>query len=291
MPRSLIPPAAFGIVLAIALILIFQITLRPWAGPNTGWDTHFNYGADIPPGYSRSQVAYLSQDDTAPAGWRASHAVDALKGVEQGRGLYVATGCASCHGLDGAGGPGAPSVLGNNARRLRTLIRQGNGGMPLYHEEDLPPDQIELIASFIESLGPAPKPAPTPAPTPTQVPVASATPMPLAGLATPTPFPDVPAATPSPIPEPKPSVDPEAVRAGRSLYVDLGCDLCHGAQAEGGEKAPGLADLTAAKIRDQVREPQRGTDSPYPRAMKPVSRDALTDAELELIVQFLLSLN
>ena len=73
----------------------------------------------------------------------------------------------------------------------------------------------------------------------------------------------------------------------------MACDICHGLQAEGTQKGPSLQglDLIADGIRDQVRDPQRDPDSTYTREMKPTPVEELRDEELDLIIQYLLSLN
>lgn len=275
MLKPIIPPIAFAIVLAFAVILIFQLTLRPWADANAGWDTHMNYGDEVPSSYTRSQVTYVSQEDAGPQNWQAADSLN----DPSGQVLYVASACASCHGLDGSGGAVGTFVLGTNAQRLENIVRQGNGGMPIYLEGDLPPDHVENIAAYIQTLGPAPTPTPTPTPLPTPTPTP-----------TPTPVPGEPTPTPAPTATPKPIIAPETIQAGRGLYLDFACDICHGLQGEGGEKGPALGGLEADLIRSQVRNPTRTPDSPYAREMKPNPVEELSDDELDIIIQYLLSL-
>ncbi len=55
-----------------------------------------------------------------------------------------------------------------------------------------------------------------------------------------------PASTPTPV---------EHVDAGRQLYVDKGCAVCHGQNAEGTSIAPSLLGHNAKQIKGQVRSP------------------------------------
>jgi mono/diheme cytochrome c family protein len=74
--------------------------------------------------------------------------------------------------------------------------------------------------------------------------------------------------------------------AGAVLFRDKGCTHCHGAQGEGTQKAPALANIrknkfwTPAKITEQI---QNGGQK-----MPPFS-DSLTDAETTQVVFFLRS--
>ncbi len=83
--------------------------------------------------------------------------------------------------------------------------------------------------------------------------------------------------TPSSIPTPV-----NHVEAGRQLYIDKGCAVCHGQNGEGTSIAPSLPGHNAEQIKRQVRSPL-GT---MPRS----GPESITDDELEKIVDYIASL-
>ncbi len=114
-----------------------------------------------------------------------------------------------------------------------------------------------------EETAPVPVPAPvTPAPAPAPV----------------TPAPAPAPVTPAPVPAP---VTP--VAAGIQLYVDKGCAVCHGQNAEGTSIAPSLSGHNAEQVTRQVRNPL-GT-------MPSSSPEQISDDELEKIIGYIESLS
>lgn len=83
------------------------------------------------------------------------------------------------------------------------------------------------------------------------------------------------------IPQTIPTEDSEEIDAGEALYKSKGCPTCHGLRAEGGI-GPALAGHTPEEIVDQVRRPLG--------VMPAFSASTITDAELEAIITFILSL-
>lgn len=292
--RFITPAALFAGIAGVALVLIFQITLRPWAGADTGTDTHLNL-SDPTPGYTRSELALLGDPELAPAGWVKSQA--ALDSDTPGFAGYVAYGCASCHGLDGRGTVSGPPVGGSSERRVNTLTRKGPGGMPAYDNVHLTDVDLDAIVAFIAGVEEVPEPDETLAvlsatPFPTATPPPSPTPLP-----SPTPAPTatpLPAGQPSPTPTleptPVPTPDPVRLTSARTLFIDVGCDICHGANALGDEGGPTLEDLVPDDIRDAVRLPERDPDSIYPEGMSEYLLSELSEAELDEIVFYLKNL-
>jgi ubiquinol-cytochrome c reductase cytochrome c subunit len=94
----------------------------------------------------------------APTGEAATSADPA---VQRGQALY-AHGCSSCHGLSGAGGQRAPSLIGVGAASVDFQV--GTGRMPLREHGSQAPrkrpsydeQQILDLAAYIASLGPGP---------------------------------------------------------------------------------------------------------------------------------------
>ncbi len=99
-----------------------------------------------------------------------------------------------------------------------------------------------------------------------------------------------PEVTPTPTPIPEPTLSPAEFEAAQQLYIDVGCDICHGVRGEGGEKGPELKDLTVEEITKAVREGIRTPGSKYTREMEPYSENDLFDGELEQIISYLQSL-
>ena len=320
MNRYIVPTAAAGGVVVLGALLILVMTLRPWGGPDRGFDTHLNLADAVPADYSRTEVTLVGDAEMAPVGWKLAD-----ESSDTGLSLYVARGCAGCHGLDGAGTFSGPDLRGGSLRRVTKLTRDGNGGMPNYHESDLTDSELGLIFEFLESLGPAPvvlvpepepsptpwpSPTPFPLPTPVASPIPTASPTPILGLADsddahpqdddpvkidmPSEEQATPAALPTDTPEPTPTATPaprlteEESGEARRLFIDVGCDLCHGLDAEGTEKGPELTGFAATDIRDSVRDGIVNPESEYTREMEPYTLDDLTAAELDLLVDYLL---
>ena len=94
----------------------------------------------------------------APHGSAASNDNASL---QQGRQLFL-QGCASCHGLNGEGGARAPSLIGVGAAAVDFQV--GTGRMPLQQhgaeaiqkKNRFTPQETELLAAYVASLGPGP---------------------------------------------------------------------------------------------------------------------------------------
>ncbi len=276
------------LVLAIGGALILVVTLRPWSDANEAYDTHFNTKEGVPGSYSRTVLTYLETTPEAPAPWQPT---SRLETPVPGYVLYVSLACAACHGLNAEGGV-APSLLGDAERKFNNVVRDGTGGMPTYHKVELTDAQLLAIVGYVQSLGLEPEETVTAKPTATPYPTATPTPAP---TPTPTATP-LPGVTPTPTPSPtptvaKPVVSPEEMKKAQQLFADVGCDICHGANAKGGTKGPTLAGMTEDDIIKAVREGLRKPDSKYPRAMEAVDQTKLSDGELAIIVKFLLNLN
>lgn len=258
-----IVPAAITVgFIAAMIILIGQITLRPWAGADSGFDTHLNYST-VSEDYSRSVVGRVGDSQEAPVGWTP---------VEDGTSAaWAGYGCASCHGIDGYGGIVGPDLQELVRDDFAEKIRFGQDGMPAYGDIDLTDEHVALLEAYLVEIGgPPPTPTPVPpTPVPTSTPAPTATPLP---TSTPAPTPTVAAGvvpTQTPVPEPTvaatatPTVeseDREILAAGKLLYEETagvkGCAECHGFEAEGGgpgsSNAPSVRGTTASKIRAAI---------------------------------------
>ena len=82
--------------------------------------------------------------------------------VEQGRALFLTASCASCHGLDAAGGAQAPSLIGVGGASVHFQVSTGR--MPLQQQGPqaarkqprFTEEEIEALAAYIQSLGGGP---------------------------------------------------------------------------------------------------------------------------------------
>ncbi len=298
LPATVLPAAAIGVALAVAIGLIVQVTLRPWANANTGFDTHHNFSVPDQE-YARTALAVVNRPRGAPEGWEPiSTAPDADPALVD----YVGFGCASCHGIEGQGTASGPPVAGSSARRVMTLIRQGPGGMPAYTPIHLNDTQQERIASFVSGLPEAPQhvavvaatatpfPTSTPLPEPTETPAPTPMPTPTALPAgAPTPSPE-PTPTLGPAPTSTPTPDPVRLQAAQSLMIDVGCDLCHGLKGTGNDDGPRIAGLSAEEIYEFVRYPVSDPESQYAREMPAYSLKDVSDDEMDEIIYFLMNL-
>ncbi len=251
---SIVPAAiTFGLIAAM-VVLIGQITLRPWADPNDAFDTHLNY-SDVKDTYTRSNIARVGSEQLAPDGWRpASDAadIDLLA-------AWAGYGCASCHGIDGDGGLVGPDLQVLTRDDFSEKIRFGQDGMPSYDEMNLSDEHIKVLSDYLVSIG-GPAPTATPIP-PTPTPVPTSTPAP---TATPV-VGDAPTPTPAPTAVPDAgagSGDDELIALGKLLYEETagasGCAECHGFKAEGGgpgsANAPSIRGTTRSKIRSSIKD-------------------------------------
>lgn len=283
------------ILLTTAGVLVAQVTLRPWATPDYGIETHFNTSAPVE-GYTRTELTYLGEISDGPTGWVPSEIARAS--VEQGYVNFIGYGCAGCHGINGEGTASGPAVTGGTVRRITSMTRKGPKTMPAYGEAHLAGADFDSITDYLLGLPeatatpepvvrltatPFPQPTPTPEPTVPPTPTAAPVDTPVPG-APPTATVVPPTSTPTPEP-----VDPVLLQAAQRLFFDVGCDICHGELAQGSDDGPALEDLTAEEIGDFVRDPQRPADSRYSEAMDPYNLMALTEAELDEIIFFLLN--
>ena len=313
MTRFVIPFGLFASVLLGGLILTLVVTLRPWAGADASYHTHLNLYEVPPEDYTRTEFSAVGDEVAAPQGWLVSSKGQGSTGLQKALELYVGRACASCHGVEGEGTASGPQVLGVSERKLTKVMRDGSGGMPPYSEQEVTQEDLSLKAYYIESLGPAPEETPTP--TPRATPWPSATPIP-SPTATRTPVPtytptavppgegDAPSPTPAPTETPTPTATATAVptaipkpemteqefNEARQLYIDVGCDVCHGTDGLGNEKGPNVIGYTPDETWKSVREGIRDPDSKYAREMKPADATEITDEELQQIIDFMLNL-
>ena len=69
-----------------------------------------------------------------------------------GRELYLSKGCAGCHGQNAEGSAIAPALPGHNVVMVKRQVRNPRLRMPAFSEKQISADELESIASYIESL-------------------------------------------------------------------------------------------------------------------------------------------
>ena len=141
--NMLLPAFIGGAVLLIALSLLTIVARSPY--------THANLDAGFDPRYRRTEQMILGAP--IPMGHSALAVAPASDPAQRGRQLFVANGCASCHGLDGHGGIIGPSILGTKAEKLRTVTSIGPRGMPPYAPGALSDQDLAAIAAFLSATG------------------------------------------------------------------------------------------------------------------------------------------
>ncbi len=184
---------------------------------------------------------------TTAAPVAAPIAAPVAAGNAGGRAVFVANGCAACHGQSAEGTHFAPSLIGVGSRfpepKLTNLLRHPekrmrDGGMPPVNVDDAHLQMLVLYLSGLSSSATSGVHAAAGS--------SSASP---ASVASPTSSAIVPA--------PRPPLSPAALR-GQEIFQHNRCETCHGVGGlQGTVAAPGLAGtasvLPAATLEDLLR--------------------------------------
>ncbi len=184
---------------------------------------------------------------TTPAPVAAQSAAPVTASTAGGRAVFVANGCAACHGQSAEGTHFAPSLIGVGHRfpepQLTNLLRHPekrmrDGGMPPVNVDDA---HLQLLVLYLSGLSSSATPGGHPA----------------AGSSSTSPASSV-SATPATIAQaPRPPLSPEVLR-GKEIFQHNRCETCHGVGGmQGTVAAPGLAGtasvLPAATLEDLLR--------------------------------------
>ena len=200
------------------------------------------------------------------AGWLL---VAAASGAEDGAARFDAAGCRACHRLGLAGGDSGPDLTLVGVRRPRAWIANWLKSPRAWKGDTLMPDQglsdadRRSLADFLS----------------TQKGQAWTSARPWADF------------------------DDELER-GRAIYARAGCIACHGVAGRGGHPNPGahgdvipaLAPLmgtyTAGELKAKIKNgvSPDGRDGMTPAVVMPPWKDVLSDAELDALTKYLLSL-
>ena len=146
MRRLRVPPGPIlGAVmmsgLAFTLIVVI-ISRSPY--------THGNLSAE---GYDRTDIIYVGQEHPFEGPGLADPS-GALTGdpVQDGRILFFANGCASCHGLQGQGGPVGKDLAKSDSEEISQEVRKGPKTMPAFESGVLSDADLEKLIAFLESV-------------------------------------------------------------------------------------------------------------------------------------------
>lgn len=114
--------------------------------------THSNYQLAYDAGYARTEQILVGPPVPYAGLGLASPPPPGADLTVRGRELMVSDGCATCHGMEGRGGPVGKPIVGTSAADLRKKTTKGPGGMPAFAHEALPDDDLNAIAAYLKSL-------------------------------------------------------------------------------------------------------------------------------------------
>jgi mono/diheme cytochrome c family protein len=141
--RLIIPTIALIWVVAVSATLIGIILLGPY--------THGNLAAEYQPAYVRTEQILVGPAAVYDGPGLDSSVVLSDNPVTRGSQLLIAKGCATCHGLDGDGGPAGVQLKGHDASFLRMTTSRGPHGMPKFNSESLTDDDLAAIAAYVNA--------------------------------------------------------------------------------------------------------------------------------------------
>ena len=142
--KNMILPGFIGTaVLVIALTLLSIVARSPY--------THANLNAGFDPRYTRTEQMLVGAP--VPFSGDGLAVPRASDPIQLGKQLFVADGCASCHGIDGRGGIVGPAIVGTKAAKLHTVTRVGPQGMPAYAPGALSDQDLAAIAAYLDAMG------------------------------------------------------------------------------------------------------------------------------------------
>ena len=141
-----IPPGPIlGAVMmsGLALTLIVVIIYR----------SPYTHGNLSPEGYNRTDVIRLGEAHPFTGIGLADPSI-ALTGdpVQDGGALFFGYGCASCHGLQGQGGPVGKDLSKSDSEEITDEVRKGPKTMPAFESGVLSDSDLEKLIAFLRSV-------------------------------------------------------------------------------------------------------------------------------------------
>lgn len=202
-----------------------------------------------------------------------------------GRSLFVANGCAACHGPNGEGTRFAPALTGIVAKypspKLAELLRHPSnkmrdGGMPAVN---LPDAGLQQLVAYLSSLGAAPSVSATASANPSAVQPVSATASSAQSAAVTRAATEQLNAL---------ALTPEA-QYGRAIFVRNNCETCHGIGGLSGTvAAPGLAGTASILPAQTLEDLLRHHSKSMQKGGMPLTN--LNSRDMNAIVAFIRSL-
>jgi len=74
-------------------------------------------------------------------------------GSSAGQRLFIANGCAACHGSDGMGSVIAPGLFDHSTNQIIRQVRAQLGAMPAFGPSKISDSELDDIAEYIQGLG------------------------------------------------------------------------------------------------------------------------------------------
>ena len=141
-----VPPGPIvGVVMmsGLAFMLIAVIVARsPY--------THGNLSAA---GYDRTEISYVDEEYAFEGiGLANSRLAQTGDAAQDGRLLFFAYGCASCHGLKAQGGVVGPKLTDASLSEVRRALSQGPKGMPSFDSAGITEEETASIVAYLQSL-------------------------------------------------------------------------------------------------------------------------------------------
>ena len=97
-------------------------------------------------------VACSGTSPTATAEPLLSGAPVQVEVASEGQALFIAKGCAACHGQNAEGSALAPALPGHNEMMVKRQVRNPRFKMPSFSERQISADELDAIAGYVASL-------------------------------------------------------------------------------------------------------------------------------------------
>jgi hypothetical protein len=113
----------------------------------------YTHGNLSPEGYNRTDIIRVGEEiPFSGIGLRDPSIATTGDPVIDGRALFFGYSCASCHGLNGAGGPVGKDLSKSNAEEITDEVRKGPKTMPAFETGVLSDSDLEKLIAFLESV-------------------------------------------------------------------------------------------------------------------------------------------
>jgi mono/diheme cytochrome c family protein len=144
MPFLPVSFVVLGAVTFAALVILMIGARSPY--------THANLATGYDPRYERTEQILVGAEGDF-AGLSPDARLAGADARTRGALLYVTEGCASCHALEGRGGPVGPRLLGVDEETIAQRVRQGPVGMPRFSTSGLTAEEVADIVAYLQSIG------------------------------------------------------------------------------------------------------------------------------------------